>query len=234
MRIAFFGGTFDPPHRGHMAIAKAAIERLGLDEVWMAPAGVQPLKRGVPHTPFTDRLAMVQLACEGEGKIVAAAIDAPRTDGSPNYTYDTLLRIREGLRPADRLFLLIGADSVETLPKWHRVRELFGVCTVVIAGRPGTALEVVCGALPEGIGCTEEPGGTEKLRAYQLHGDVAPGACVYVLPDLQYEVSATAIREALRSGPEGSTAGGRAGAGELTELVSPRVVAYAREHGLYR
>ena len=90
MRIAFFGGSFDPPHRGHVAIARAAIERLALDKVWMAPVGAQPLKPDGFSTSFADRLAMVELAVAGEPGIVASAIDAPRSDGRPNYTFDVL------------------------------------------------------------------------------------------------------------------------------------------------
>ncbi len=223
MRLAFFGGTFDPPHCGHMAIARAAIARLGLDQVWMAPAGVQPLKRGVAHTPFADRLEMVRLACEGQERMAATAIDRPRADGRANYTYDTLLRVREGLSGGDRLFLLIGADSFEMLGKWHRAKDLFALCTMVVAARPGAALESVCAGLPVGIDCVEK-NVTRDWREYALHGGVPGGTCLYVLPDLQYDVSATAIREALVAGD----------ASAWTGLVADSVAAYAREHGLYR
>jgi cytidyltransferase-like protein len=74
MRIAFFGGTFDPPHRGHIAIARAAIARLGLDQVLVAPVATQPLKGGSGHSSFADRLAMVRLAVTGEPGLVASDV----------------------------------------------------------------------------------------------------------------------------------------------------------------
>src|SRR5271170_3139996 len=101
MRIAFFGGSFDPPHRGHLAIARAAIERLALDVVWMAPVGAQPLKPGGFSTSYADRLAMVELAVVGEPRIVPSVIDAPRSDGEPNFTIDVLTSITASLPSGD-------------------------------------------------------------------------------------------------------------------------------------
>jgi nicotinate-nucleotide adenylyltransferase len=83
MRIALFGGSFDPPHSGHLGIAMAAVERLHLDRVLMAPVGRQPLKRDQVQSPFEDRMVMVQLACAGHSPIAASAIDAPRVDCPP-------------------------------------------------------------------------------------------------------------------------------------------------------
>ena len=95
MRIAFFGGTFDPPHCGHIAIARAAITRLALDQVLVAPVGTQPLKGGSAHSSFEDRLAMVRLAVAGEPGLTASDVDAPLPGGQPNYTFDTLQRLRQ-------------------------------------------------------------------------------------------------------------------------------------------
>jgi nicotinate-nucleotide adenylyltransferase len=100
MRIALFGGSFDPPHSGHLGIAMAAVERLHLDRVLMAPVGRQPLKRDQVQSPFEDRMVMVQLACAGHSPIAASAIDAPRVDGRYNYTCDTLQHLRETCPPA--------------------------------------------------------------------------------------------------------------------------------------
>lgn len=90
MRIAFFGGSFDPPHRGHLRIALTARERLGIDEVLLAPVGRQPLKSHEPAA-FGDRLRMVELMCAPYRELVASAVDAPRPQGGePNYTVATL------------------------------------------------------------------------------------------------------------------------------------------------
>src|ERR1700760_2401021 len=104
MRIALFGGTFDPPHRGHIAVAHAAIARLDLDEVIVAPVATQPLKGATGHSTFEQRLAMVELAVAGESRLRASDIDAPLPDGRPNYTLETLERLRQQLQPADTLF----------------------------------------------------------------------------------------------------------------------------------
>ena len=137
MRIAFFGGTFDPPHCGHIAIARAAITRLALDQVLVAPVGTQPLKGGSAHSSFEDRLAMVRLAVAGEPGLTASNVDAPLPGGQPNYTFDTLQRLRSQLQPTDELFCLLGADSFLTLKRWHQCTELLLFCDFIVAGRPG-------------------------------------------------------------------------------------------------
>src|SRR5271163_3563192 len=103
MRVALFGGSFDPPHHGHIAIATAAADVFDLDSVLFAPVGHQPLKpEGVPAS-FADRFAMVELACSADPRFSVSDIDAPHNDGAPNYTVDTLGRLRESM-PEARLF----------------------------------------------------------------------------------------------------------------------------------
>ena len=133
MRIAFFGGSFDPPHRGHLAIARAAIQRLALDIVWMAPAGVQPFKLEGASTSYEDRLAMVELAVAGDFHVIASDVDAPRTDGMPNYTFDIIASIRATLERSDTLFFLLGADAFLTLKQWHRAAELLFLSDFIVA-----------------------------------------------------------------------------------------------------
>ncbi len=83
MRVALFGGSFDPPHHGHIAIAKAAADGLALDRVLFAPVGRQPLKEEGKPTPFADRMAMVELACRVDPRFEVSELDAPRHDGLP-------------------------------------------------------------------------------------------------------------------------------------------------------
>ena len=137
MRIAFFGGSFDPPHRGHLAIARAAARRLALDRVWMAPVGAQPFKLDGLSTSYADRLAMVRLAVAGDPAIEASTIDAPRSDGRPNYTIDVLTAIRSALQSGDKLFFLLGVDAFLSLKQWHGAAELAFLCEFIVAGRPG-------------------------------------------------------------------------------------------------
>src|ERR1700753_4169928 len=151
MRIALFGGSFDPPHSGHIGVAMAAVERLRLDRVLMAPVGRQPLKQDQTQSPYEDRMAMVQLACADYPPLVASVMDAPRPDGRYNYTYDTLQRLREPLPATYELFGLVGADSLQTLHHWHRAAEALMLAEWIVAARPGFTLEALEALLPGGV-----------------------------------------------------------------------------------
>jgi nicotinate-nucleotide adenylyltransferase len=139
MRVALFGGTFDPPHHGHIAIATAAADVFDLDSVFFAPVGRQPLKPdGVPAS-FADRLAMAELACKVDQRFVVSDLDAPRDDGTPNYTVDTLAALHEAM-PKERLFNLVGADSFLDLPRWHEYKQLLELAEWIVVSRPGFPL----------------------------------------------------------------------------------------------
>ncbi len=221
MRIAFFGGTFDPPHRGHIAIARAAITRLALDQVLVAPVATQPLKGGSGHSSFEDRLAMVRLAVAGEPGLVASDVDAPLPGARPNYTIDTLRRLRKHLQPTDELFFLLGADSFLTLKRWHNCTELLLFCNFIVAGRPGFSLEQFNAALPKGVRNTGEARAAGFTR-FTLAGPSGQGTELFLLPDLDQDISATEIRAALAEGSE------------LETVLAPSVAEYIRSHGLYR
>jgi nicotinate-nucleotide adenylyltransferase len=222
MRIAFFGGSFDPPHRGHLAIARAAIQRLALDQVWMAPVGAQPLKLDGYTTSFEDRLAMVELAITADPAIVASAIDAPRNDGKPNFTIDVLAAIKDSLPPDDTLFFLLGADAFLSLKQWRGAARLPFLCDFIVAGRPGFSMEDVRATLPSGISAEPSDDGLPGIVTWLLRNDNGEQSRLYLMPNLQENISATHIRAAL--------------AGEESEegVLSPAVLRYIRERGLYR
>ena len=154
MRIAFFGGTFDPPHRGHIAIARAAITRLALDQVLVAPVATQPLKAAA-HSSFEDRLAMVRLAVAGEPGSPRAAWTR-LCPAASRTTPSTPCSVAAPLQPSDELFCLLGADSFLTLKRWHQCAELLLFCDFIVAGRPGFSLEQITAALPAGVENTGE------------------------------------------------------------------------------
>lgn len=139
MRIALFGGTFDPPHRGHRAIATAAADAFHLDRILFAPTGLQPLKTTLPPAPYQDRLAMVALAIQQDPRFSTSTLDAPHLTGLPNYTVDTLTTLRQ-LYPDDTLFNLVGADSFLTLPKWRDSGRLLDLADWIVVSRPGSPL----------------------------------------------------------------------------------------------
>ncbi len=223
MRIAFFGGSFDPPHRGHLAIAEAAADRLALDEVWMAPAGAQPLKLDGHSTSYADRLAMVELAVARNLRIIASSIDAPRSDGRPNYTIDVLSTIKATLRPGDALFFLLGADAFLSLREWHRSAELPFACEFVVAGRPGFTLDHLAAALPEGVIAEKSSGAASReLVGWDLRDQAGNRSRLYLMPDLHVDIAATDIRAAV------------AGEESAEGVLCPSVLRYIQKKGLYR
>ncbi|HMD77174.1 MAG TPA: nicotinate (nicotinamide) nucleotide adenylyltransferase [Terracidiphilus sp.] len=230
-RVAFFGGSFDPPHLGHLAVARVARAALGLDTVFFAPVGAQPLKPHGSTASFEDRLAMTRLAIAGEPGFAISLADAPKASGTPNYTMETLQRLRAELPPDGALFCLMGADSFAGLRRWHRSAEIPFVAPLIVASRPGESLSDLKAALPEGLTVEAVPGpggvGLEiEVRSYLLRNPAGDSAPFYLLPGLEVEISASEIREQVRA-----AAGGRA---PERELLPAPVSAYIRAHGLYR
>jgi nicotinate-nucleotide adenylyltransferase len=136
MRVAFFGGTFDPIHRGHLAIAAAAADHLAIDQILFAPTGRQPLKPSAATASFADRLAMTTLACETDTRFAPSDLDAPRSDGTPNYTVDVLAALALQ-HPDATLFNLVGIDSFLSLPQWRDPQRLLELAEWIVVSRPG-------------------------------------------------------------------------------------------------
>ncbi|HIC88581.1 MAG TPA: nicotinate (nicotinamide) nucleotide adenylyltransferase, partial [Anaerolineae bacterium] len=117
MRIGILGGTFDPPHIGHLILAEEAYHQLHLDCVYFVPAGDPPHKRHLHLSPVEDRLRMVTLAIADNPHFVVSRIDADRP--GPHYTIDMVRLLRDSLPPGTELFFLMGLDSLADLPNWH-------------------------------------------------------------------------------------------------------------------
>lgn len=228
-RIAFFGGSFDPPHRGHLAVARAARAALRLDTVLFAPVGAQPLKPQGSTAGFEHRLAMTRLAIADEPGFAISLADAPTVAGAPNYTIDTLLALRAGLPPGGTLFCLMGADSFLGLRRWHRGAEIPFVAPLIVASRPGESLADLTSVLPEGLSIHEQaPAAADAvdLRCYTLRNATGESAPFYLLPGLEVNVSASQIRL------QAQAARGRLPGGH--DLLPESVSSYIAEHGLYR
>lgn len=138
-RIGVFGGTFDPIHFGHLAIAEEARVALGLAQVIFVPAARQPLKGQAPQAA-DQRLAMVRLACADHQAFSVDDLELRRP--SPSYTSDTLALLRERLDPAAELWFILGADAARELPRWHRVEAISQLARLVIVGRPGHQIDL--------------------------------------------------------------------------------------------
>jgi nicotinate-nucleotide adenylyltransferase len=180
MRIAFFGGTFDPIHCGHLRIAQAAADAFALDRVLFAPAAVQPLKSEPPAASFQDRLAMVRLAVADKyPRFVASDLDAPRLDAAPNYTVDTLTALAEDW-PGAELFVVAGADSFLDLRRWRQPDRLLAMAQWIVVSRPDVPLR------ESDLACAVH---TPQERAK-----------VHLLTNVHEDVSATELRRRLRAG----------------------------------
>jgi nicotinate-nucleotide adenylyltransferase len=229
-RVAFFGGSFDPPHLGHLAIARAARDALCLDTVLFAPVGAQPLKPLGSTASFEDRVAMTRLAIAGKAAFELSLIDAPNPEGKPNYTLETLGRLRRELGERAALFCLMGADSFVSLRKWHGAAEIPFAATLIVASRPGLRLDDLSGLLGNGLSLeAADPsracsGNGVDIRSFVVRDSAGRSAPFYLLPGLDVEISASAIRAQAHS----------ASAAREAALVPPAVSDYIRAKGLYR
>lgn len=229
-RIAFFGGSFDPPHRGHLAIARAAQTALGLDTVLFAPVGAQPLKPSGSTASFEDRLAMTRLAIENQPEFALSLADAPSTSGTPNYTIDTLIRLRAELPANGALFCLMGADSFLGLRKWHRGAAIPFIAPLIVASRPGEPIDKLTHILPAGLAVESDleaakPHNGVDLQSGTLRNAAGATTPFYLLSGLHIDISASQIRQQVR-----------AAAGRLTtghDLLPDAVSQYIAAHRLY-
>ncbi|SEB85863.1 nicotinate (nicotinamide) nucleotide adenylyltransferase [Terriglobus roseus] len=186
MRIGYFGGTFDPPHRAHLLAAQAAADAMRLDRVFLAPTGLQPLKAAGPHASYDDRLAMTRLLCAEDPRMEVSEIDAPHPDGSPNYTIDALARLRSRFPDAE-LFVIVGADTFLSLPRWREPEKLLAEAEWIVLSRPGFELNDI-----------DPDHGGEGIASLNLTPEQR--ARVHLVETLDEDISASGIRERLRVG----------------------------------
>src|ERR1043166_621289 len=141
MKIALFGGTFDPVHLGHLAVARAAAEKFGLGRVYFVPADLPPHKQKPKLTDFQHRFAMLALATADDPRFVASLLDAHT--GEPNYSIQTVRRLKSTLKKTDKLYFLIGMDAFKDISTWKQPVELLAECDFIVVSRPGFSLEGV-------------------------------------------------------------------------------------------
>jgi nicotinate-nucleotide adenylyltransferase len=233
MNIGLFGGSFDPIHRGHMALAQAAADRIELRQLLFVPANVSPHKQKQPVTAFVHRYAMVALATQDQKHFIPSLLEAPaeaelrsastgrRPAATPSYTIDTVRRLKQTLKKADRLYFLIGIDAFRDIAKWREAKALLAECAFVVASRPGFSLRDVAESLPDGL---RPPAAvTKPFQKQAASGDlVLPGLTLHLLEGIQQNVSATTIREAAAQGKP------------LGRWLDPKVAEYVQKMGLYR
>lgn len=184
MTIGLFGGSFDPIHHGHLIVAQAVVDVLGLDELRFVPARQQPFKTGQHLVPPETRARMVELAIAGEPRFRVERAELERA--GPSYTVDTL-RVLQAREPGKRFALLIGADAARDLPKWRDADALPTLADLVVFARAG----VPAPPLPWPVRQVTVPAIEISATAIRLR--VREGRSIrYLVPD--------PVREAIRVG----------------------------------
>ncbi len=210
MNVAMFGGTFDPVHRGHLVVARAAQRAYKLGRIYFVPADIPPHKQRQPVTPFYHRYAMLALALRGEPTFLPSLIESRlRAPGPgrqrPNYSIDTVRRFRKTMSKKDRLFFIIGLDTFLDIGTWHKPDELMKEVEFIVVSRPGF----------------EIPGGLSQ-RTQRAQRNMGKRPRVHWLNGVAENVSSTQVRQAASSG--------RRAKGLLDEAVAE----YIRKEHLYR
>jgi nicotinate-nucleotide adenylyltransferase len=239
MKLGLFGGTFDPVHRGHIALAQAAREKFGLTRVLFVPANIPPHKQKQPLSAFAHRYAMVALATAPDKALLPSLLEAPaeevadtprsvpinKKSAAPppiaNYTIDTVRRLKKSLKQIDQIFFLIGIDAFREIASWRDAEQLFSEVEFIVASRPGYSLADVANSLPEKLRPAAHI--TKPFEKQPARGDlVLNGATVHVLDSVHQAISATAIREAVAAGKP------------LGKFVDPAIADYIKKCDLYK
>ena len=235
MNIGLFGGTFDPIHRGHLALARAARERCQLSRILFVPANVPPHKQsqplvGLPPSLRHDCLGhrageeTSRLRCWKRRKTsTQSAAKGKEKTRRRNRTTRSTRSSASSNRSRKRTgsFLLIGIDAFADIAKWHQAEALFRECEFVVASRPGYSLADVANALPASLRPRQEV--TRPFHKQAATGDlVLKGVTIHLLDEVYQPISSTAIRQAAAAGKP------------LGRFVDPAVADYIKKMGLYK
>ena len=177
--MAWMGGSFDPVHDGHLAIARAAADRLNLEQLLMVPAALPPHKRERRLASGEDRLALLAIACADDPRLQPSNVELLRE--GPSYSYHTALELRRRYGDDTPLFFIVGADTLQDLASWYRIAELAEIVTFCPVTRPGSSLD------PEFLVSTIGAAAVARIAEHVIAVPPHPGA-------------STAIREALARG----------------------------------
>jgi nicotinate-nucleotide adenylyltransferase len=217
--VALLGGSFDPVHQGHVALAEFFAKLLRPDQLRIVPAGQPWQKTTGLQASDADRVAMLELAFAQA--VFPAGMDRVTIDlqeierKGPTYTIDTLRQVRAEIGAQASLVFLMGADQLQGLDTWREWRTLFELAHIGVAARPGYQLDDA--AMPPAV--AEE---LARRRAAPDQLCAAPAGLVCVVHTLAVDISATQIREALSSG------------GDANSFLAPVVLDYIQQHNLYK
>lgn len=177
-RLGLFGGTFDPPHIGHMIVAQDVVERLGLDRLFLIPAGTPPHKQDQTVSPAAIRFEMVQSIAAGNRALAVSGIELERN--GPSYTVDTLRYFRD-LHPRAEIFFVLGADQAAAFDTWHEPEAVASLATLVVLAREGSEVPLA--------GFTSVPVTRVDISATAVRMRVREGRSIrYLVPDRVIEI----------------------------------------------
>ncbi|MBN1457576.1 MAG: nicotinate (nicotinamide) nucleotide adenylyltransferase [Sedimentisphaerales bacterium] len=201
MKLILFGGTFDPVHRGHIQVARYSFEKICADKLIFVPAKRSPHKGNFPVASGEHRLNMLSIAAESIDNFVVSDLELERPD--PSYTIDTVTAFKEKYGKETQIFWLIGADTVEDLPKWHRIKDLIDACNLSVMYRAGFKK-------PD-FTVFREHLGENRIDKLGKH----------VISTPLVDISSTEIREKLSRGVD------------VCDLLESDVIRYIRQNNLY-
>jgi nicotinate-nucleotide adenylyltransferase len=223
-RIALFGGSFDPIHHGHLAVARAADRRFNFDEIHFIPASRPPHKLKQHLAPFPHRFGMVSLACVDHPHFIPSLAEAGQDfSGSQlHYSVDTVRYFRHAYNGhGDRIYFMVGADAFLDIPMWKEYETLLGLCDFIVANRPGIRVGALRLVIPPDLIARPDARRDAETPADQVVAHLR-GNTVYLLETVSSEISATEIRRRANRGQS------------IHGLVSARVEEYILKQGLYR
>ena len=218
--IALLGGSFDPVHHGHVALAELFTSLLHPDELRVMPAGQPWQKKNGLEAGDADRVAMLELAFAGSTAPVT--IDTREIDRhGATYTVETLRDVRSEVGPDASIVFVMGADQLQKLDTWRDWQDLFTLANFGVAARPGYRLDDA--GLPPAVAVelAQRRASSDDVRA-------SPAGKVCVAHTLAVDISATAVRAALHATPRTDKVP------HLSALVAPQVLDYIQQHNLYK
>lgn len=181
MKIAIFGGTFDPIHCAHLTVAREAAQQFGIDQVLFVPAAHPPHKLDTGMASYEDRFRMVELACEGEPHFIPSRLEEGR---EKSYSLHTIERVRAQLSPADELYFIIGADAFAEITTWYRWQDVIRSVAFIVVTRPGAEYMAPPDARVLRLDTIALPVSSSEIRAKLARGEspdeVPPQVLAYI------------------------------------------------------
>lgn len=212
-RIGLMGGTFDPVHYGHIAVARAVSEKLHLDAVVFIPSFRPPHKFNLPVSPFKDRVAMLNMALGSEQGYFVSSLEAER--GGPSYTCDTLADLRMEWGKEKRIFFITGLDAFAEIHTWKKYRTLLSFADFVVIGRPPFDEKILNDYIFANFSDYYPVQGERVWQSDSLYGKI----CLIAMSPV--DISSTDIRKRVSLG------------GSIEEMVPDSVAKYINSKGLY-